>query len=489
MLPGFHKRQPRVRNAAKLLSGSQTVRRNNLTAALAGRLKLVGCLPAYRIRTSVAEVFRWRSAEAKQIDRSQTVTNMTMTQASRRHVVAGLASTAAIASMCRLSLSQALAAGAPQLEPALPVGLGGVATLEALKGKVPLLKLSYRPPNYETPIGYFRNAFTPNEAFFVRYHLANIPEVDAKSWRLRIGGDAATTPYVLSLEELKAFEPVEIAAVCQCSGNRRGLFKPHVPGVQWGYGAMGNAKWKGARLKDILTKAGIKDTAREIVLDGADGPVLDKTPDFVKSLPAAKAMEDSVLVAYEMNGTPLPHWNGFPARIVVPGWTATYWMKHVTSIQAVSQPFDGFWMKTAYRIPVGAFPVVSRFLSQENAVTTPITEMMVNSLIVSPSAGQSFKQVGEIEVSGIAWDGGYGISSVVVSIDGDSIFTEATFGTDSGRFSFRPWSYRFRPARAGAVTIVASARNRIGQTQTTEPIPNPAGYHQNVMHRVTVQIG
>src|SRR5437016_152170 len=114
--------------------------------------------------------------------------------------------------------------------------------------------------------------------------------------------------------------------------------------------------------------------------DGADGPVLGKTPDFVKSLPVWKAVEDTTLVAYEMNGEPLPHWNGFPARIVVPGWTATYWVKHVTKVTAVTEPFDGFWMKMAYWIPVGKFPLVERFISQETAVNTPITEMAVNSL-------------------------------------------------------------------------------------------------------------
>jgi DMSO/TMAO reductase YedYZ molybdopterin-dependent catalytic subunit len=111
-----------------------------------------------------------------------------------------------------------------------------------------------------------------------------------------------------------------------------------------------------------------------VVFDGADGPVLDKTPDFVKSLPVWKGIEETTLVAYEMNGEPLAHWNGFPARIVAPGWTATYWVKHITRITAVTRPFDGYWMKTAYRIPVGKFPLVARFISQETAVTTPIVE-------------------------------------------------------------------------------------------------------------------
>ena len=220
---------------------------------------------------------------------------------------------------------------------------------------MPLIKKSWRPPNFETPVSYFNDVFTPNDAFFVRYHLSNIPEVAAATWRLKVGGEAAGTPFELSLDQLKRdFEQVEVAAVCQCSGNRRGMFQPHVPGVEWGLGAMGNARWKGARLKDVLAKAALKKEAIEIVLDGADGGSFPGTPDFVKSIPVWKALDENALIAYEMNGAPLPHWNGFPARIVIPGWTATYWMKQVTSIMAVAKPFDGFWVKSAYRIPRGA---------------------------------------------------------------------------------------------------------------------------------------
>ena len=157
--------------------------------------------------------------------------------------------------------------------------------------------------------------------------------------------------------------------------------------AQWGSGAMGCARWKGARLKDVLDLVGLKKDAVEIVFDGADGPAIDKTPDFLKSLPVWKAIEETTLVAYEMNGEVLPHWNGFPARIVVPGWSETYWVKHLTKIAAVTLPFDGFWMKTAYRIPVGKFPLVARFISQETAANTPITEMVVNSLVTSPNDG------------------------------------------------------------------------------------------------------
>jgi hypothetical protein len=257
--------------------------------------------------------------------------------------------------------------------------------------------------------------------------------------------------------------------------------------VEWSYGAMGCARWKGARLKDLLDKVGLKKEAIEIVFDGADSGVTDKTPDFIKSIPTWKAIEDTTLVAYEMNGAPLPHLNGFPARLIVPGWTGTYWMKHLTSIKAVTKPESGFWMNPAYRIPLGKFPLVARFTSQETAVNTPITEMVVNSLITNPTDGANVK-MGPIAVGGIAWDGGYGISTVEVSNDGGKTWVPATLGEDLGRFAFRTFSYNLSPKTRGKQTVMARAINKIGQTQTTELIHNPAGYHHNVVHSVTFNV-
>jgi DMSO/TMAO reductase YedYZ molybdopterin-dependent catalytic subunit len=375
-----------------------------------------------------------------------------------------------------------------RLPAGLPQGLRDNAVLEALPGKKPLIKLSYRPPNYETPIEYFRTAITPNDAFFVRYHLANIPEVDAKTWKLAVNGDGANGNIALGLDELRSMPAEEITAVCQCSGNRRGLFQPHVAGVEWGYGAMGCVRWKGARLKDVLDRAGLKKEAIEIAFNGADGPVNDQTPDFIKSIPVWKAIEDTTLIAYEMNGQPLPHFNGFPARIIVPGWTAVYWVKHITSISALTKPQGGFWMNAAYRIPLGKFPIVAHFLTQETDVNTPITEMVVNSLITSPLDGERVPRGQQLTVGGLAWDAGYGIDTVDVSIDGGRSWTVAALGEDTGRFAFRSWSFPVMPTTAGKLAIMARATNKIGQTQTAELIQNPAGYHHNVISRVTLDV-
>jgi DMSO/TMAO reductase YedYZ molybdopterin-dependent catalytic subunit len=376
----------------------------------------------------------------------------------------------------------------PSFVPGLPSGVHDTAILDALPGKKPLIKLSYRPPNYETPVAYFKDAITPNDAFFVRYHLSGIPdEIDPKDWRLKIGGEAAASPYDLTLEELQSgFEQVEITAVCQCSGNRRGLSVPHVAGVEWSVGAMGNAVWRGVRLKDILAKAGLRKDAVELVLNGADGPVLDKTPDFVKSIPVWKGLDENTIIAHRMNGEPLPHFNGFPARLIVPGWTATYWMKHLVTIDAVTKPFDGFWVKGAYRIPTGKFPIVQHFETQATAVNEPITEMVVNSLIASPAEGQRVRVKLPVEITGVAWDGGYGIRRVEVSVDNGKAWEEAALGPDLGRFAFRSWSFRYIPSTPGKHTVIARASNAIGQTQAESLIFNPAGYLNNVPLPLTI---
>jgi DMSO/TMAO reductase YedYZ molybdopterin-dependent catalytic subunit len=371
----------------------------------------------------------------------------------------------------------------------LPAGVVESGQLDSLPGKLPLIRKSFRPPNFETPVSYFNTPYTPNNAFFVRYHLAGIPEpVDVAQWKLSVSGESLENALELTYENLvRDFETVEVAAVCMCSGNRRGFSQPHVPGVQWGHGAIGNAKWRGVRLRDVLNKAGLKKDALEIVLGGADGAVLDKTPDFVKSIPVWKALDENTLVAFAMNGEKLPHWNGYPARIVVPGWTATYWMKHVTTIGAVSQPFKGFWMNPAYRIPKGKFPVIDRFVSQETEANTPITEMVVNSLITSPENGAKVRPGEAVTVAGVAWDGGYGIATVEVSEDEGRIWQTAQLGADLGRYSWRQWSHRLVAASAGRHAVLARATNRAGATQTFELIFNPAGYHNNVVQRVEIE--
>jgi DMSO/TMAO reductase YedYZ molybdopterin-dependent catalytic subunit len=380
-------------------------------------------------------------------------------------------------------LSVAQAAGV-ELTPGVPQGISSYVTMGTLPGKKPLIQLSDRPPNYEAPIEYLRTPITPNDQFYVRYHLSDIPEVKAEGYKIAVGGDGANGTAEVTLDDLMKMPAVELVAVNQCSGNRRGLSQPHVQGVEWGYGAMGCAKWKGVKLKDVLDKVGVKTEAIEVAFNGADGPAVPATPDFIKSIPTWKAVEDTTIIAYAMNGQPLPHYNGFPARIIVPGWTGTYWMKHVVNIDVLTKPQGGFWMNPAYRLPLGKFPIRDRFVSQEYAPNTPITEIVVNSLITSHRDGAKVK-AGKVTVSGMAWDGGYGIRTVQVSIDGGRTWGSATLGQDLGRFAFRPWSFELT-AKTGKTSVMVNATNKIGQTQTAELIFNPAGYHNNVMQTITL---
>lgn len=388
------------------------------------------------------------------------------------------------------ALAPGLARAAAPWQPAeLAEGTVDSATLEALPGKVPLIKRSYRPTNYETPIDYLRTAITPNNAFFVRWHLSGIPAVKLRDWRLKVGGEAAGKALEFDMATLRReFEQVELVAVCQCSGNRRGMFQPHVAGVEWGVGAMGNARWTGVRLRDVLDKAGVKGGAIEVAFNGADGGVFPATPDFVKSIPVDKARDEHTMIAFEMNGKPLPAANGFPARLIVPGWTGTYWMKQLTDLDIRTKPQGGFWMNPAYRVPAGRFPHADAFATQATPANTPITDIVVNSLVTSIHDGERVHRGQTVEVAGIAWDGGRGIRDVQVSIDAGRNWQPAKLGHDYGPYSFRQYSYRFRPEKEGVYLVMVKASNARGDTQTMSLVHNPAGYHHNVVERIQVEV-
>src|SRR5690242_1718039 len=254
--------------------------------------------------------------------------------------------------------------------------------------KTDLILLTSRPPQLETPMKWFDRAITPNEAFFVRYHVFPVPtSVDLATWRLRVGG-LVDRPLDLSMDDLKArFPRVAVTAVNQCSGNSRGRFAPRVLGGQWGDGAMGNAQWADARLRDVLAAAGVRQGAAQVTFDGLDKPLIPAVPDFVKSLDVSRIVDDpDVLVAYEMNGAPLPMLNGFPARLVVPGWYATYWVKSLTDVSVLAERFTGFWMAPAYRIPTT--PGANESPQALAAQTVPINRMNLRSFFVRPEQGE-----------------------------------------------------------------------------------------------------
>ena len=354
-------------------------------------------------------------------------------------------------------------------------------------GKVPMRVINDRPPCLETPWEYYRHDLTPNEAFYVRWHLQMIPtEVDLRTWRLHIGGHV-DRPLSLSMDELRRMPSTSIVAVNQCSGNSRGLFDPRLPGAQWGNGGMGNARWTGVRLVELLRRAGVRDGAVEVSFAGLDRAGLASVPDFVKSLTRRDAERPDVLVAYEMNGEPLPMLNGFPARLVVPGWFATYWIKALAEITVLDQPYTGFWMREAYRIPDS-----NNGLERPDQLaprTVPISVMRIRSFITKPTAGERIPRGQPYVVEGIAFDGGDGIEQVeFLPEETRRESPNATLGDDLGPYSFRRWRYEWQPELPGEHRLRCRATSKSGATQPSEVGWNRAGYLRNVIEEIRVEV-
>jgi sulfite dehydrogenase (cytochrome) subunit A len=352
--------------------------------------------------------------------------------------------------------------------------------------KTELILLTDRPPQLETPLRYFRTDLTPNDAFFVRWHLSGIPTtVDLRTFRLEVGGHV-NKPLSLSLSELQSkFEPVSVVALAQCAGNSRSLFEPRVPGVQWGNGAMGNARWKGVRLRDVLDAAGVMPGAVQVGLQGLDVPPLPKTPRFGKSLQIDHARDGEVMIAYEMNGAPLPMLNGFPIRLVVPGWYATYWVKALSSVTVLDQPLKTFWMDKAYRIADNA--EANEEPQHLSAATVPITQMAVHSIFVSPEVGEQLHAGQRYQLAGVANDGTSGIRKVEVSKDGGQNWSDATLGPDLGKYSWRLWHAEWTPLAQGTYRLMVRATNSAGETQRTAQW-NRSGYQRDVIEHLDVAV-
>ena len=360
----------------------------------------------------------------------------------------------------------------------------GVRPLVKYPQKRLMIGMTSRPPQLETPFSIFNDGpITPNNAFFVRYHLADIPlDIDPDKFTLEIKGKV-DRPLKLSLKDIRKLGAVELVAVNECSGNSRGFLDPRVAGGQLGNGAMGNARWRGVPLKTVLDLAGVQQGARQVTFNGMDGPVLDKTPDFVKALDIDHARDGEVMLAYGMNGEDLPFLNGFPLRLVVPGYYGTYWVKHLNEITVIDSVFDGFWMKTAYRIPDTPCGCVEPGTAPK--ATIPINRFTIRSFITNVSNGARVKARKDVTLRGIAFDGGKGIKEVAVSTDNGTTWTPAKLGRDLGKYSFREWKLPVKLI-PGAYDLRVRATSNSGDTQPMDPGWNPAGYLRNVVETVRV---
>ncbi len=350
--------------------------------------------------------------------------------------------------------------------------------------KADMLVRSVRPEDLEMPLSGFSDYITPIEHFFVRTHVY-VPKVDLNSWRLRVEGEVAA-PITLTMEDLKKLPQVEIVSVVECAGNGRRFYEPPIPGAQWGNGAVGNARWRGVRLADVLKRAGVKASAKEILFDGADVP-LGTMPDFQRSIPVKKALDGNTILAYQMNSETLPAKHGFPLRVVAPGWASDSWVKWLTSIRVLDKEFDGFWMKSAYRIP--GKPVAPGTAVPAEQMQ-PVASLRVKSVIAAPLDGAQALAGMPLTIRGVAWSGDAGpVTAVEVSVDGGRTWKPAAMHQDQrSQFGWRQWEFNWTPSQEAYYTILARARDAAGNTQPLDQEWNPSGYLWNVVPRVGIDV-
>jgi len=344
-----------------------------------------------------------------------------------------------------------------------------------------------RPPLLETPFEVFdQSVFTPNDRFYVRWHWEVIPTaINVDTFRLTVHGHVNQT-LSLSLDDILALARVELVAVNQCSGNSRGYFQPRVSGGEWSNGAMGNARWTGVRLKDVLDRAGVKAGAIQVRFDGMDEPAVADAPDFMKSLDIDHARDGEVMLAYAMNGDQLPLLNGFPLRLIVPGWYSTYWVKMLNDIEVLDQPDTNYWMKAAYTIPDTPHASVKPGETGFNVV--PISRMVPRSFITNINPGDKLRTGAPTLARGIAFGGDSAVSRVDFSSDGGKNWQPAQLGKDEGKYSFRQWQISFTPPAAGEQVLMVRCVSTSGETQPDTPNWNPGGFMRNVIEQTAVVV-
>ncbi len=358
----------------------------------------------------------------------------------------------------------------------------------AFPEKRPLITYSDRPPLLESPRSTFTQEITPNDEFFVRWHLPDIPtHIDPESYTIHINGLVEKELHI-TLKELKNdFEQVEVTAVLQCGGNSRSAYHPIPGGIQWGSGAMGCAVWKGVRLSDILNRAGLKKDAHWIGFNGKDNAAYYETPNFVREL-ELEELDDHVIIAYQMNGEDLPYLNGYPLRLVIPGYYSDSWVKMLSNITVTNKYKSLFFMDVAYRVPDNA----TEGETPENHFkpTKPITTMNVKSLIGYPENGMKIYANSHVVIRGVAFDDGHGIRDVMISVNDGKTWEKAIIKKGASRYAFNAFRFAYKPTKYGKINIMAKAINYLGHEQPlSKDIPwNHGGYKYNGIDTVQIEV-
>jgi sulfite oxidase len=349
-------------------------------------------------------------------------------------------------------------------------------------GKDKLIIRSLRPPDFETPVALLDSFITPNDLFYVRSHMPVPTQLDAATWTLKIGGEVAS-PLSLSLDEIKKLPAVTVTTTLECAGNGRAFFEPALAGIQWEKGAVSTARFTGARLGDVLKRAGVKTTGRNVEMHAADRPP-GSMPAFVRQVPMAKAMHPDTILAYDMNGQPIPIVHGFPLRAIVPGWEGAYSLKWLNALNVLDKDSESFWVATGYRYP-------NRRVAPGAAVDAkdmvPLTGLVVKSLITSPATGASVP-AGKVSVAGFAWAGEADITKVDISIDNGATWTPARLTGERARYTWRRFEHTFTVSKPESLLILSRATDSAGNMQPAVSQWNPSGYLWNQYDSIRIEV-
>jgi len=364
-------------------------------------------------------------------------------------------------------------AGAAALGGSWALVRDALAQESGIPGVAPGMKVISRSPiNLETPIPQLRTWITPNEWFFVRLHLPGYAQLSRDTWQISVDG-AVGQPLRLGWADLQRFTHVELTAWLQCAGNRRGHFQPTAAGGQWDRGAVGNARWSGVPLRDLLLSANPTVKAHHVAFEGSDPN--GASPPYVRSVPIAKALDPNTLLVFEMNGQPLPILHGFPVRALVPGWVGSANVKWIRAIHLVEQEWNGPYMKDLYRInPVPINPADKSYNFSQDFI--PTTVFPVYSFFTNPVTGDVLT-AGSVTFTGVAYAGETGITTVEISLDGGP-WRPAQITMPGSAYAWYQWAFPTTLA-SGRHELAVRATDWRGRMQPRTALWNPQGYFNN----------